>query len=160
MGQRSRRRSSEAAPTGYERAQVKADAARAELEPLEEGQRPGAVTAGAIVAMVFALGNIAAAVSGRSIAGGDNAAALQVTVVSTAILVAAAGGMWLAKYWAVLGFQCILGLQVTVLALALLRVQKWWVAVGVVLMIGALGYLFWKLVRAMARIQMPERTPR
>jgi hypothetical protein len=44
-----------------------------------------------------------------------------------------------------------------VLALALIRVEKWWVALIVVGVIALLGWLFWKLVRVMARLQMPER---
>ncbi len=77
--------------------------------------------------------------------------------VTTSILVLAAIGMWARKYWAVLGFQCILGLQIVVFSLALLRVQKWWLGILMVIAIGLLGLLFWKLIRAMARLQMPER---
>jgi hypothetical protein len=65
--------------------------------------------------------------------------------------------MWRARYWGVLGFEAILGFQIIVLALALIRVEQWWVALIVVAVIGALGWLFWKLVRVMARLQMPER---
>ncbi len=61
------------------------------------------------------------------------------------------------KYWAVLGFQCMLGIQIVILALAFTRVQKWWVGFGLLVAIGLLGWLFWKLIRAMARLQMPER---
>ena len=61
------------------------------------------------------------------------------------------------KYWAVLGFQCVLGLQIVVFSLALLRVEKWWLAILMVIAIGLLGTLFWKLIRAMARLQMPAR---
>lgn len=163
MGQRSRRRSEPepgGLPAGYERSRARADEIRAGLEPLEEGERPLVVAIAAIVATVFALANIGLAIGGHTIAGGDDAKALQSTILSTVILLVAAGGMWAARYWAVLGFECILGLQVTVLSLALLKVEKWWVAVGVVVMIVALSYLFWKLIRAMARLQMPERTPR
>ena len=61
------------------------------------------------------------------------------------------------KYWAVLGFECILGLQIVVFSLAFTRVQKWWFGLGLLVAIGLLGWLFWKLIRAMARLQMPER---
>jgi hypothetical protein len=36
-------------------------------------------------------------------------------------------------------------------------VQRWWHAIVPVVAIGLLGWLFWKLVRAMARLQMPDR---
>jgi hypothetical protein len=32
-----------------------------------------------------------------------------------------------------------------------------WIAALIVVLIGLLGWLFWKLIRALARIQMPER---
>lgn len=143
-------------PSRYERSRERDAQVREGLEPLAPGERPGAVTAAAILALVLAGANVAAALSGRDL-GSDDSGAVQVTVISTAILVLAAGGMLANRYWAVLGFQVILGLQVTVLSLALLRVEKWWVAVGVVVLIGGFGYLFWKLVRAMARLQMPQR---
>jgi hypothetical protein len=39
-------------------------------------------------------------------------------------------------------------------------VQKLWLALVLMLFTGLLGWLFWKLIRAMARLQMPERRPR
>jgi cytochrome c biogenesis protein CcdA len=61
------------------------------------------------------------------------------------------------RYWAVLGFEVILGLQIVVFSLALTRVQKWWLAIALTIAIGLLGWLFWKLIRAMARLQMTDR---
>jgi len=75
----------------------------------------------------------------------------------SAVLLLAAGGMWFAKYWAILGFQAILVFQITVTALALLRVERWWVALILVAFLAGFGTLFYKLIRAMARIQMPAR---
>ena len=42
-------------------------------------------------------------------------------------------------------------------ALALVVVSKWWAAALCVVVLGLSGWLFWKLIRAMARLQMPER---
>jgi hypothetical protein len=68
--------------------------------------------------------------------------------------------MWRARYWAVLGFQFMLGFLLVILALLLVRASNA-LAVVVVLAIGVpAGVLFWKLVRALARIQMPERPGR
>jgi hypothetical protein len=63
------------------------------------------------------------------------------------------------QYWAVLGFQAILGIQIIFFSLYLLGVRRWWDAVVPLVAIGLMGWLFWKLVRAMARMQMPERGP-
>ena len=88
----------------------------------------------------------------------DNGNPTTVAVVTTAVLVLAGIGMLARKYWAVLGFQCILGLQIVVFSLALSRVQKWWIGLALSIAIGLLGWLFWKLIRAMARLQMPDRS--
>jgi len=141
---------------GYARSRERDEMIRAGLEPLAPGERPGAVTIAAIVALGFALANVIAALAGADLSSEqDDPAAL--TAVTTAILVAAAVGMWLRQYWAVLGFQVILALQIIVFSLAAVRVQKWWLGVGIVIAIGLLTWLFWKLIRAMARLQMPPR---
>ena len=141
---------------GYARSRERDEMIRRGLEPLAPGERPGAVTIAAIVAIGFALANVIAALAGADLSSEqDDPAAL--TAVTTAILVAAAVGMWLRQYWAVLGFQVILALQIIVFSLAAVRVQKWWLGVGIVIAIGLLTWLFWKLIRAMARLQMPPR---
>jgi hypothetical protein len=129
---------------------------RAQLEPLARGERPGAVTAGAIVAAVLAVlvlvGYLAGArVGGRGTLGG--------ALLLCAILLVAAWGMWNVRYWAVLGFEALLAFQLIVAALSLLVASNVWAAALCLAVIGFGGWLFWKLIRAMARIQMPERRP-
>jgi hypothetical protein len=66
--------------------------------------------------------------------------------------------MWRAKYWAVLGFEMLLGIALVGAAISLLRASN---AQAVLLCFGifaACGPLFWFLIRAMARLQMPSRT--
>lgn len=127
---------------------------RQSLEPLPEGERPGAVTVAAIVALVMAIANVVAALAGEGL--GSNATGF--TIMSTALLVACAGGMWFgARYWAVLGFMMIVVFQILSLSFAIIRVRHWWGALIIVVVLGLLGWIFWKLVRALARIQMPER---
>lgn len=152
MGRRSRQRA--AAPQPRLRGEAANEAARADLQPLAPGERPRALTIGATVALLMAAANLIAAVAGAT---PDQRNAASYTVVTTVLLLGAAIGMWRARYWGVLGFEAILGFQIIVLALALIRVEKWWVALIVVGVIVLLGWLFWKLVRVMARLQMPQR---
>jgi hypothetical protein len=141
---------------GYARGRQKDEEARARLVPLAPGERPRAVTVAAIVALVMAAANVIAALVGSNLSDGQGSAVAG-TVFSTAILVVAGLGMWQAKYWAVLGFEIVLGFQIVLLAIALLRVEHWWTGLGVLVAIGLLGWLFWTLIRAMARLQMPPR---
>ena len=138
----------------YARSRARDEAVRQGLEPLAPGERPRVVTVAAIVAFVFAIANVVATLTVDDL-GATQGNPTMVAVVTTGVLLLAAGGMLAGKYWAVLGFQCILGLQIIVLSLAVTRVQKWWLAICLVIFIGLLGYLFWKLIRAMARLQMP-----
>ena len=127
---------------------------RAELEPLAVGERPGAVTVAAVVSFVMAVANVVATAAGADL--GSKATGF--TVVSTALLLGCAGGMWFgARYWAVLGFMMILVFQILSLSFALVRVEHWYWALAITAAIGLLGWLFWKLIRALARIQMPDR---
>ncbi|MEY2441441.1 MAG: hypothetical protein QOJ46_867 [bacterium] len=140
----------------YARGRARDETVRMSLEPLAPGERPGAVTLAAMVAFVFAIANVVATLTVDDLAS-SNGNPTAVAVATTAVLVLAGIGMLARKYWAVLGFQCILGLQIVVFSLALSRVQKWWVGLALVVAIGLLGWLFWKLIRAMARLQMPDR---
>jgi hypothetical protein len=140
----------------YARGRARDEAIRQGLEPLAPGERPRAVTIAAIVAFAFATANVVATltVDGLSTDRGDPTL---FAVITTSVLVLAGVGMLARRYWAVLGFEIVLGLQIVVFSLALTRVQKWWLAIALTIAIGLLGWLFWKLIRAMARLQMPDR---
>ena len=146
----------DAPPNRYARGRARDEAIRRDLEPLAPGERPRAVTIAAIVAFVFAIANVVATLTVDDLSSGQNDPTL-FAIVWTSILVVAGAGMLARQYWAVLGFQCVLGLQIVVFSLAVLRVQKWWLAVAMAIAIGLMGWLFWKLIRPMARLQMPDR---
>ena len=161
MGRRSRRRERSAgqAAAAPRKSGAERDAeARAKLRPLAEGERPRAVTVAAILAGVAAPLNLLAAVAVDF--GGQSSSAVTFAVLQAVILLVAAVGMWRVRYWAVLGFQALLALQILILALALTRVERLWVGLVVLALIGLLGTMFWTLIRALARIQLPERPVR
>ncbi|HYH59253.1 MAG TPA: hypothetical protein VD790_08545 [Thermoleophilaceae bacterium] len=150
-----RKRQAAVTPPAPSRSEQKNAAVRAELEPLEPGERPTAVTVGAIVAAALGLVNIGLFIAGFEI---DGERPQIVGVLSfSALMLAAAWGMWKARYWAVLGMQALLGLLIVILSIVLITAQDVW---GVLLLLGIIvpaGTLFWFMVKAMARIQMPSR---
>jgi hypothetical protein len=139
------------------RSEQRAEAARARLEPLAEGERPGAVTVAAAVAALLAVLVVVGYATGARI---GTRGSLAGAILLAALMLVAAVGMWRVRYWAVLGFEALLAFQVIVASLSLLVASNLWAVVLCVALIGAGGWLFWKLIRAMARIQMPERRPR
>jgi lysylphosphatidylglycerol synthetase-like protein (DUF2156 family) len=139
---------------GYARSRERNEAARAALEPLPEGQRPRAVTVGAVAAGVLALANLVALIAGYDPQKPSKTAASALGIV---LLGAISLGMWRARYWAVLGLQAILAIAIVVSALALVRAGNLTAVLVVVAIIVPSAVLFWFLVKAMARIQMPER---
>ena len=144
----------DAASGRYARSRQKDDAARAALEPLAPGERPRAVTVGAVAAGVLAVAQVVALVVGFD---GDEPRKAILGVAGIAILIALAWGMWRARYWAVLGMQTILALAIVGSAIALISAQDVAAALLVLAILVPCGVLFWFLVKAMARIQMPER---
>jgi hypothetical protein len=131
--------------------------ARAKLEPLEEGERPTAVTVGAIVsallAIVFTVSAVLA-IAGVE-AGGREIKPLPI-IVFGGVLWAMTIGMWRARYWAVLGFQTVLLLVMLASAFGLVVVNSVFQAVGTTFLLLGSGTLFYFMIRAMARIQMPS----
>ncbi len=151
---------SEPAPArGYARMRTAEDAARAELEPLRAGERPLAIKLAAALAAAIALGNIALLAGGWQLSGGQQPDLLQSLALPVFMLVCAVA-MWQRRYWALVAFQAILAVTIILAFLFLLRASN---LEAVLLCSGVLavsGTLFWFLVRAMARVQMPRDASR
>jgi hypothetical protein len=131
--------------------------ARAKLEPLEQGERPRAVTVGAIVSAILAIVftvSAALAIAGVD-AGGRDIKPVPI-ILFAAVFWAMSVGMWRARYWAVLGFQTVLLLMMLASAFGLVVVTSVLQAVGTTLLLLGSGALFYFMIRAMARIQMPS----
>jgi hypothetical protein len=144
---------------GYAKAEERNREAREALKPLAEGERPMVVTIGAIVAGLIALSIVGGYLAGVHVNGGQPKIP---QVLAPALLMGVmAWGMWRARYWAVLGFQLILVFlifsAVYGLALQAATVGQFAATLG---LLAVTGTFFFFMVKAMARIQMPERVPR
>ncbi|MBA3809532.1 MAG: hypothetical protein H0X28_14240 [Solirubrobacterales bacterium] len=104
---------------------------------------------------LLAVGVIAGALSVHDLS--HRGGSLPGAIFLAGLLALLARGMYATRYWAVLGFEALLAFQVLVTSLALV-VASTLLAAGVCLLsIGLGGWLFWKLVRVMGRIQAGER---
>jgi hypothetical protein len=117
------------------------------------------VTIGAVLAGLVAISIVGGYLAGVKVNGETPKLA---QVVAPALLMGVMSwGMWRARYWAVLGFQLLLvflllsgffGLVARAATVAQLAAT-----LG---LLAAAGTLFFFMVKAMARIQMPQRLPR
>jgi hypothetical protein len=143
------------APTRKSRSEARDAEARAALVPLREGERPTAVTVAAIAAFLLAAGNLGAYAAGWKVDG--QRAPFGTVAFQALLMLSAAWGMWRSRYWAVLGMEAILAILIVILAVLLLKASTLLTVVILLAVIAPAGFLFWKLVKAMARMQMPER---
>ena len=81
---------------------------------------------------------------------------LPAAIFLAGVLLALARGMYAKRYWAVLGFEALLAFQVIVSSLALVVAATVLAAAVCLVMILLGGWLFYKLIRVMGRIQATE----
>jgi hypothetical protein len=114
---------------------------------------------GAIVAALFAIANLVALAFGYNASEDTVSPGSDVTgsILATLVVGIVAYGMWRARYWGVLGMQTLLALTLVFASLTLLFANSLWAAFLLVLILAGAGTLFWFLIKAMARIQMPDR---
>jgi hypothetical protein len=130
-------------------------AAREALEPLTPLERPAVVTVGAVISGLVAVSAVVAYVVGATV-NGDRPPLLQV-IIPALLMGAMAVGMWRVRYWAVLGFQAVLALLLLAASLGLLSAHGVAQVLGNLALIAVAGTLFYFMIKAMARIQMPTR---
>jgi len=125
------------------------------LVPLAEHERPMPLRVAVAVALVLALGICVSLATVHDLAsrGGSVPGGLFLVLVLGAL----AWGMWERRYWAVLGFEALLAFQIIVTSLALVVAETVLAAAVCAVSIGLAGWLFWKLVRVMGRIQAQDR---
>jgi len=131
--------------------------ARAELEPLEPNERPPALLIAVAVAGLLAAAVLVGGLTIHDLS--RHGGSLPGAIFLSAILAALALGMYQRRYLAVLGFEALLALQIILSSLALIIAASLLAAGEYVIAIGLGGWLFWKLVRVMGRIQAGEHQP-
>jgi hypothetical protein len=137
---------------GYARAEERNAERRAALTPLGPDERPPALKAAIAVAVGLALVNVVLFAAG--VEGGSGPLGLVFVVV----MAIAAYGMWNRRYWAVLGFEILLGLIAVTFSAFLLIASNLAAAALCAVVVVASGWLFWKLIRVMGRLQAPGRS--
>ena len=125
------------------------------LQPLGEHERPAPLRVAVAVALLLALGICVGLATVHDLSGHGGSVPGGVFLVG--VLAALAWGMWQRRYWAVLGFEALLAFQIIVTSLALVVAETLLAAAVCVVSIGLAGWLFWKLVRVMGRIQAQDR---
>jgi hypothetical protein len=147
-------------PTGEEltRSQRRDAEARANLKPLAPGERPPVIWISALLAAGLGLANFIAWVAGDKINGKHPAAGG--ILIFTALMCACAVGLWRMWYGAVLGFMALLAIIGTLFSLYLVEASNLLGFIVAPVIVIVAGYLFFKLVRVLSRIQMPQRPGR
>jgi hypothetical protein len=133
-------------------------AAREALEPLPQDERPPIVTVGAVISGLIAASVVIAYLAGAEV-NGERPPILQV-IPSAVLMGVMSFGMWRTRYWAVLGFQAVLALLILAATLGLVSAGSAAQLAGNLTLIAIAGTLFYFMIKALARIQMPERAPR
>jgi hypothetical protein len=146
-----------AVPTGEEltRSQRRDAEARAQLTPLAPGERPPVIRISALLAAALGLANFIAWLAGDKINGKHPAAGG--ILIFTAVMCACAVGLWRMWYGAVLGFMALLAIIGTLFSLYLVEASNLLGFIVAPVIVVLAGYLFFKLVRVLSRIQMPQR---
>lgn len=141
---------------GYAKAELRNQAARDALEPLAEGERPTVVTVGAVVTGLIAISILVGYLAGVKV-DGERPEIAQV-LAPALIMGVMSYGMWHARYWAVLGFQLVLVLVLFSAFIGLIATAQTVAEfAATTLVLAGAGVFFFFMVKAMARIQMPER---
>jgi hypothetical protein len=108
-----------------------------------------------VLAVALAAVNLGALVLGAEV-DGRRPGAVPVLVFG-AIMLGAAWGLWHRRYWAVLGFEALLGITLAFAGLSLMVASNVAALVLCAAILVGGGWLFWKLIRVMGRLQAPQR---
>lgn len=126
-----------------------------ELQPLGADERPAALTVAIAVCALLAIGVLVGGLTVHDLS--KHGGSVPGAIFLSAVLAALAVGMYRHRYLAVLGFEALLAFQVIVTSLALVVAATIKAAAFCLAAIVLGGWLFWKLIRVMGRIQAQDR---
>ncbi len=129
---------------------------RAKLTPLASGERPWPTAVSAVISLVLVIANLVLLILHVTVKVGSQRVSAGQEIPYLIVMSMCAYGLWRTRYWAVLGFMVLLLLTVLLSTLALVRVSNAGGAAFAVAVIAGGGFLFYKLVRVLSRIQMPR----
>jgi hypothetical protein len=136
------------------RSEEKNAAVRATLTPLEPGEHPWPLLVGIALTGIAGGVQLILYLIGTKVNGKPVPASSLLLFV---VLLVCAIGMWRLWYQAVLAFMVLLAIIICLFALLLVEASNiLGLVVGLIVVLGG-GYLFWKLVRVLGRLQMPAR---
>jgi hypothetical protein len=127
---------------------------RAGLVPITPGEKPGAIVVATLISGLIGVGQLIAFLAGMKIHGTRPAAGG--TIAFCLLMIVCAAGMWQLWYGAVLGFMALLAIIVVLFSLYLIEASNLLGLIVALAVIAGGGYLFFKLVRVLSRIQMPR----
>jgi uncharacterized membrane protein (DUF2068 family) len=165
LAQRSRKRGrrARAAPAAAthrtarpSRSEQRDAAVRATLTPLRAGERPWVITVGAALAALSGLVQLVLFLVGTKLKTTGLKASAGQTIVFAVLMLICAAGMWQMRYWAVLGFLALLAILIVFAFGALIKASSLLGLLIALVIVVAGGYLFFKLIRVLSRIQMPK----
>jgi hypothetical protein len=141
---------------GYRRGEERNEAIRAALTPLAPGERPWPLRVAVGLSLLIAVGNIAQVAFGSRVRFGAAHTSVAGVAAFSVIMLVCAIGMWQKRYWALLGFEALLAIVIVLFCFVLVTSVDVARAVIALAVIGGGGYLFFKLVRVLSRLQMPQ----
>jgi hypothetical protein len=143
-------------PAPRRRSEERNAAIRATLEPLAPGERPWPLLVAIVLAVLIGVSNIVQAIVGGNLHVGTARTSVAGALPFALIMLVCAWGMWRLRYWALLGFQALIAIIIILFAFVAVTANDIGRLVIAVVIMGALGTLFWKLVRVLSRLQMPK----
>jgi hypothetical protein len=117
-----------------------------------------AISVAAFGAGVIGIANLVLWAAGYKVRGNDQSTAG--VLVFSALMLGGGVAMWQLRYWAVIGFQALLGITIVTALLSLLLSANLQGALLALVILVPASALFWALIRPMARLRMPERPGR
>lgn len=162
MARRSRKKSRHSRPRSQQkqarpsRSEQRDAAVRATLTPIAPGERPWPITVGALLAATSGISQLILFLVGVKLRTSGLHAAAGQTIAFTVLMLLCAAGMWTMRYWAVLGFMALLAILVLFAVGALVKASSAGGLIIALAIVGIGGFLFYKLIRVLSRIQMPR----